>query len=238
MNIKMEKDASRAALPVSRLHETLKDQAVAVLCDAFHDYPVMRYVIGPVGGGYDRYLHTLINFFVMARVWRDEPILAVLDGGVPVATAILTLPGKPQPPAELAQLREAVWRELGDAARGRYEAFGEATRKFDISRPHYHLNMIGVRRSHHGKGLSRQLLEAVHTMSQGDPVSCGVTLTTEDSRNISLYEHFGYQLAGHTRVDSQLDTWGFFRPNGDTVCSPGGFERSLAHVRRYTKNYP
>lgn len=73
--------------------------------------------------------------------------------------------------------------------------------------------MIGVRRSHLGQGLARQLLEAVHTMSQNDPISRGVTLTTEDFRNVSLYEHFGYESVGHVRIDAQLETWGFFRSN-------------------------
>lgn len=201
------------ASPVSRLSEAQVSQAVNVLCDAFHDYPVMWYVIGPADGDYERRLHTLINFFVMARVWRGEPIWGVSNGGELVAAAALTLPGKRQPPAELAQLREAVWRELGQFARKRYEIFGEATQTFDIGRPHYHLNMIGVRRSHHGKGLARQLLDAVHAMSQNDPASHGVTLTTEDARNVSLYQRFGYEIVGHARIDAQLETWGFFRPN-------------------------
>jgi GNAT superfamily N-acetyltransferase len=199
--------------PASKLSEAQVSQAVAVLCDAFQDYPVMRYVIGPVGGNYDRRLHTLINFFVMARVWRGEPILGVSNGSALVATAILTLPGKRQPPAELAQLREAVWRELGQSARMRYETFGEATRKFEISQPHYHLNMIGVRRSYVGQGLARQLLDAVHAMSQNDPVSRGVTLTTEDFRNVSFYERFGYKAVGHALIEARLNTWGFFRAN-------------------------
>lgn len=191
--------------------------AVDVLCEAFYDYPVMRNVIGSVGGDYDRRLHMLINFFVMARVWRGEPILGVSNGSDLVATAILTLPGKRQPPAELARLREAVWRELGQSARLRYETFGEATRKFEISQPHYHLNMIGVRHSHHGKGLARQLLDAVHAISHRDPVSLGVTLTTEDFRNVSLYRHFGYQVVGHARVDAQLETWNLFRANNSSA---------------------
>lgn len=217
MNRNPDYPESRAALPESRLPEAQVSHAVDVLCDAFQDYPVTRYVIGPVGVDYDRHLRTLINFFVMARIWREEPILGVSNGSDLVAAAILTLPGKRQPPTELAQLREAVWRELGDAARRRYEAFGEATRKFEISQPHYHLNMIGVRRSHHGKGLARQLLDAVHTMSRRDPVSHGVTLSTEDFRNVALYEHFGYKVIGHVRLDAQLNTWGFFRPNEGTA---------------------
>jgi hypothetical protein len=39
------------------------EHAVTVLCDAFHDYPVMRYVLGPLVD-YDYRLRTLIGFFV------------------------------------------------------------------------------------------------------------------------------------------------------------------------------
>lgn len=217
MNRNINHPASRIAASVRRLPAGQVSQAVDVLCNAFHDYPVMRYVIGPVGGDYDRRLRTLVNFFVMARVWRDDPILGVSNGSELIAVATLTLPGKRQPPAALAQLREAVWRELGDAARLRYEAFGQATQKFDMKQPHYHLNMIGVRRSHAGQGLARLLLDAVHAMSNRDPVSLGVTLTTEDFQNVSLYRHFGYQVAGHARVDAQLETWSLFRANNSSA---------------------
>lgn len=217
MSRSSENAVSHAALPVHRLSEAYVRHVVDVLCNAFHDYPVMRYVIGPVGGDYDRHLRTLTNFFVMARVWREEPILGIFDGEELVAAATLTLPGKRQPPAALAQLREAVWRELGEAARLRYEAFGQATRKFDMNPPHYHLNMIGVRRSHAGRGLARLLIDAVHGISQSDPASHGVTLTTEEPSNVSLYQHFGYEIVGHARIDAQLETWGFFRPNQNSL---------------------
>ncbi len=217
MNRNSENAAIHDASSVSRLSGAQAHQVVDVFCDAFQDYPVMRYVLGLVDGDYDRRLRTLINLFVMARVWREEPILGIFGGDELVATAILTLPGKRQPPAEFIRLREAVWRELGAAALLRYEAFGEATRSFDIGRPHYHLNMIGVRRSHAGRGLARQLLNAVHAMSQSDPVSQGVTLTTEEARNVSFYERFGYSVVGQTRVAAQLETWGFFRPNQNSI---------------------
>lgn len=77
-----------------RLSVAQAHHAVDVLCNAFHDYPVMRYVIGPVGGDYDRRLRTPVNFFVMARVWRDDPILGVSNGSELIAVATLTLPGK------------------------------------------------------------------------------------------------------------------------------------------------
>jgi GNAT superfamily N-acetyltransferase len=198
-------------MTVAALSAAQADAAVTVLCEAFHDYPVMRHVLGP-GRDYDRRLRTLIAFFVSARVLRAEPVLGIADNtGAMTAVALVTLPGERASPEQLAVRREAVWEELGAAERARYDAFGIASHRFTIDTPHYHLNMIGVRRSHAGRGLARQLLDAVHNLSQTDSFSCGATLSTESPRNLALYEHFGYRLLGHARVADDLQTWGFFR---------------------------
>lgn len=198
---------------MSTLSTTQVEQAVGVLCDAFHDYPVMRYVLGP-SGDYDQRLRTLIGFFVAARTLRDELVLGIHDGGGTLAAAALvTLPGERPAPEALSVRRESVWRELGGAERSRYEAFGETCQQFALQRPHYHLNMIGVRRSAAGRGLGRRLLDTVHELSRRDSNSCGVTLTTETSNNVGLYTLFEYQLLGHARVSDELETWAFFRPD-------------------------
>lgn len=134
------------------------------------------------------------------------------EAGILAAVALVTLPGERDAPEALLLRREAVWRELGPAERKRYEAFGEAAGKFVVEAPHHHLNMIGVRRSHAGRGFARQLLHAVHDLSQADSSSCGVTLSTEDPRNLPLYQKFGYELLGHGGVADELETWAFFRP--------------------------
>lgn len=201
------------ASSVRRMSQADVHSVVEVLCDAFRDYPVMRYIIAAAGGDYDRHLYTLINFFVMARVWRDEPILGVSSAGTLVAAAILTLPDNRPSAAPLAEHREALWRELGQAARTRYETYGATTQKFEIDQPHYQLNMIGVRRLHAGRGFARRLLDAVHALSQNDPASRGVTLCTEDPRNVAIYQHVGYKIIGHARVNGQMETWGLFRAN-------------------------
>jgi GNAT superfamily N-acetyltransferase len=186
-------------------------QVVDVLCDAFHDYPVMRYVIGPAGEDYDRQLRTLIGFFVQARLSRNEPVLGIAQSQMLVAAAVVTFPGSGPTPAQLATHRERVWKHLGADARARYEAYGAVTRPLLIDRPHHHLNMIGVRRSLAGHGLGRRLLEAVYDMACEDPGSCGVSLTTETPENVRLYEHVGYRVTGHARVSPELETWGMFR---------------------------
>jgi GNAT superfamily N-acetyltransferase len=201
-------------LPPDRINE-----AVDVLSDAFFDYPVMRFVIGQAGNTYDHRLRTLVHFFTAARFVRNDLVMGVAtDQDRIVAVANVNRPGERESPPELDQLREQVWRDLGDAARSRYAAYGEATRKFVIEQPHYHLGMLGVQRSHTGQGLARRLLDALHERSHHDPESRGVTLNTEDPGNIPLYQHFGYRVIGQERVSDVLQTWAFYRDDAQVVC--------------------
>jgi GNAT superfamily N-acetyltransferase len=206
-----ESDRSVEARVVSAITPEQAPEAVTVLCDAFREYPVMRHVIGRAGDEYDNRLTALVDFFVAARMLRREPILAVEDGRQVAAVALLTSPGDREAPAELETLREYLWRELGRAARTRYETLGRVWQRFTYPKPHYHLNMIGVLRSHTGRGLGRRLLDAVHGLSYKEPGSRGVSLTTEDSGNVELYLRFGYEIVGHANVSNAFETWGFFR---------------------------
>ena len=181
------------------------------MVDAFYDYPVMRYVVGP-DGNYDERLRQLVEFFVYRRMRHGAPLLGMVDGGEIVGAATLTLPIEPEPPADVAARRDATWRDLGDATRLRYETYANTTKAFAVAEPHHHLNMIGVRHSHMGHGLARPLLEAVATLAEDDPGSHGVSLTTELVRNLSLYQYFGYEIVGHARVSPELESWGLFSP--------------------------
>jgi hypothetical protein len=73
---------------VTRLSPPQIAETVTVLCDAFRDYPVMRYVLGSIDG-YDRRLRTLIDFFMSARVFRDEPVLGIHDRDGTLSAAAL-----------------------------------------------------------------------------------------------------------------------------------------------------
>lgn len=195
-----------------RLTTTDAEAVVDVLTDAFAGYPVMRYVLDSPAAADDPHLRELVRFFVLARLWRNHPVLGVRAGGEVAAVATVTPPAPGSVPQELVALREEVWSRLGSDARSRYDAFGRAGEAFTAEAPHHHLNMIGVRRSHQGRGLARPLLEAVHGLADAEPSSSGVTLTTEDRRNLPLYERFGYERVGHEVVAPGLETWGFFRP--------------------------
>ncbi len=204
--------APRARGTPVRLSPADVPEIVAVFSDAFRDYPVMRNVLGSASP-YDQRLDRLVELFVSGRAHRNEPMLGIRDAtGMLVAAATMTLPAVQDPPATFVALRESIWTELGAPARAAYEAFVAATQQFPIPPPHYHLNMIGVRRSHQGSGRARTLLDAVHALSDAAGESSGVSLTTEVPANVELYRHFGYHVVGHARVAADLETWVLFRP--------------------------
>jgi GNAT superfamily N-acetyltransferase len=190
---------------------TDRHDVIGALCEAFADYPVMRYVLGD-GGEYDERLRTLIGFFVAARVFRQDAILTVTSGSEVSGVALCTLPGLQSPP-ELQQAREKTWAELGADARARYEDCVQAWEPLGVAEPNIHVNMLGVPPRFQGRGLARMLLERVHTMSREHPGSYGVTLTTESAANVPLYQHMGYRIVGHGEIAPGLETWGFFRPD-------------------------
>jgi GNAT superfamily N-acetyltransferase len=186
-------------------------EVVAVLCEAFHDYPVMRYFLGDLGPLYDAYLSRMVGIFVSARVAYDDPIVAIEDGGRAVAIATITPPGERAPAPETQAAREALWAELDPDANARSERLVAIWQRTALPAPQYHVNMLGVLRSHAGRGLGGRLLREVHELSRRDPTSTGVSLTTEDLKNVALYQHCGYEIVAHDRVTDDLETWGFFR---------------------------
>ena len=200
-----------SAVRVSAWPPARSEEAVAALADAFHDYPVMRYIIGEAGEDYDRRLHLLIGLFVAGRLLRGNPILAIEDAGRAVAVATTTPSGEQIEPPELVAIRAALWQELGGGAKSRSEQLIAIWERLAVPGPQYHLNMLGVRRSHAGRGLGRVLLDAVHEMSRRDATSEGVSLSTEDPKNVLLYQHCGYKVTSHERVSDDLETWIMFR---------------------------
>lgn len=187
------------------------DEAVDVLCEAFFDYPVMRYLLADAGDDYERRLQLLVGYFSRSRHLRGDIVWAVQDDGRLVGVANIVRPDTARPP-ELDRYREQLWNELGEGAQRRYEAFSAATADFNPPEPHFHLSMIGVRRAQARRGIGGRLLAALHETSAIDPISTGVSLTTEDPGNVPLYERFGYEIVGRIGVGN-FDSWSFFRPD-------------------------
>ena len=200
---------------VERLVADALDEVVEVLCEAFADYPVMRWTLGDAPG-YAARLPVMVRLFASSRAMRGEPILGLRDeDGRLLGVALVTPPVSPPPPEAFVALREATWGQLGADARSRYDALVAAWGRTAVEGEHHHLNMLGVRRALRGRGLSRPLLEAVIAAADGDPGSAGVDLTTELPGNLPLYERFGFRVTAREEVGGGfLTTWTMFRPRG------------------------
>ena len=85
-------------MKVVNLSKVDAEKVVDVLCEAFYNYPVMRYVLGGKKD-YDNRLIKIVSFFVANRALRNEPMFGIKNAeNKLVAAAIVTLPEEiPQP---------------------------------------------------------------------------------------------------------------------------------------------
>lgn len=197
--------------PVERIDASRLSEVVGVHCDAFFEYPTMRFILGVSANDYKDRLAALIGFFLDSTYLKDGVVFGLTANNRLVAAADAVHSSSPEP-SELGRRREVLWERLGEEARVRYEAYSAITKPFAPAAPHYYLSMLGVNRRFAGEGLARPLLEEVQAMSLTDRTSTGVALETEDPKNVAFYQHFGYQLVGHDRI-GEVESWGFFRPD-------------------------
>lgn len=193
----------------------LKDvtDVVDVVSDAFAPYPVMQFVLDGGRADYAERLKRFCHFIVMSRIHRHEFIFGAGQNGGLEAVALVSIPSRTLKSASLDELRTRLWSNLGADAQARYEEYNAAVAPFMPTEYHYHLNVLAVRHAAQGRGHARTLLEYVHAFARHDPVSSGVSLTTEKEINVALYDHFGYRQVGRADVAPGLTAWGFFRPN-------------------------
>ncbi len=135
---------SHKTMRVQRLSPEDKEEAVAVLMAAFHEYPVMRYVLHTTGNEYEVQLKALIGFFCEIRFLRNWPVLGIRENGPLFAAAVINEPvHEPLPPPS------EPWRQLrsiiGDAAYERLVLYEEKSSEYEPKIPHHFLGMIDHR---------------------------------------------------------------------------------------------
>ncbi len=203
----METRPPRPVVPVGSAQD---EDTIAVLTEAFADDATLRYVVGDAAVTREPHVRALAGFFVQARRLRDEPVLGVVDGSGLVGAALVSFPWA-ESPETLAGHREALWRELGEDARKRYEAIGRVAASFEVGRPHLHLNLLGVRRAHQGAGIGRRLVDEVQRLSRDHPLSEGVDLVTSGEKNLRFYRKLGFGVIGDAEVAPGLVVSVLFR---------------------------
>ncbi len=188
-----------------------KEAALKILCAAFHDYPVMRYVIGEPDTEYDEKLAELIGFFVEARLTRNVPLVGLYDSNDLVGIAVVSPPKEIPMPRELMDCHARVERRLGPEAMTRFDRYDGACEATDPGHIAHYLGMIGVRPDAQGRGIGRQLVDAVKDLAWSDPGSTRITLNTESESNLPFYEKMGFRKGSEADF-GPLRTWSFYWP--------------------------
>jgi ribosomal protein S18 acetylase RimI-like enzyme len=203
--------ASRDEQPfsITRLHRADVPDVVDVMCEAFFDYPVLRFVLG--AGDYGERLRILIGLFVAARALRGDAMFGVRDSSQLVGAVTTSNPAD-SPHPDFAAARDEAWRRLNNEAAKRYDQCVAVWQSIQVDKPQLHVNMIGVRYDYRGRGLGRLLLEEVHVLCEQSTFAEGVSLTTEEPRNVDFYRHLGYHVVGEARIADVVPVWSFFRP--------------------------
>ena len=199
---------------IERIGRDRSDDAVRVLAAAFHDYPVMRFVLQDAGDQYDRRLRSLIRYFCERRFTQGWPLLgcfvfpSALKRDEPeaqrglVAVAGINDPG----PFVDNDAHRRAWAtlraEIGPSAVERLEYYEQESDGDAPLGPHHFLGIIGVRPDQQGMGHGRALIEHIMERCLADASSAGVWLSTETAENVPIYEHLGFRLRAERDIGS------------------------------------
>ncbi len=198
-------------MKIEKLTREHMSEVVSVLCSAFHDYPVMRFVLKSTGANYENDLKALVGFFCEVRLTRNWPVLGIrAEDGTLIAAALvndLVLHPLPLPDEPLQQLKKTI----GQEAYERLVAYENQSSIGEPKVPHHFLGMIGVHPHHQKKGYAATLMNFVKEMASKNSESNGVCLSTEIPSNVPFYEHHGYRVISEADV-GELHSWCMFLP--------------------------
>ena len=197
-------------MKIQELTRQDKAEAVSALISAFHDYPVMRYMLKTDGTEYEYQLKAIMEFYCEARFAKEGLILGIKSEDSFTAIALVDRAShKPwdQLKGELERLKGII----GDSAHSRLQWYEDLSSRSQPQVSHYYLGMIAVRPENQGQGYARTILDHVKGLSAADPNSAGVCLSTELPGNVRLYEHFGYHIISEVDIE-ELHSWCMFLP--------------------------
>jgi GNAT superfamily N-acetyltransferase len=80
----------------------------------------------------------------------------------------------------------------------RLDRYNEACEATDPGYVAHYLGMIGIPPAAHGRGLARQLIDAVKDRARAHPESTGITLNTECESKLPFYETLGFLKGSET----------------------------------------
>ncbi len=93
----------------------------------------------------------------------------------------------------------------------RFKEFADSLREKYAPKPHMHVTSIAVDPEKQGQGYCSKTLRPVFEYL--DKIRLPCYLETQNERNVSIYEHYGFEIVSETAVpDADMTHWGMVRP--------------------------
>jgi ribosomal protein S18 acetylase RimI-like enzyme len=184
-----------------------------VFVRAFINDPGTQYICQHRRAGYESRLYSWFYATTRLHTANQQPILTLMVDGEYSAGALLTAPNATLRISSMERWLWDGWQKAGIISLWRTLAHLRHLAQYQPKAPHIRLEFLAVEPHQQGKGYGRDLLEAIHTLSEQDPQSTGVWLETANPNNIPLYERFGYHITGTRHLSPSIETMMMFRPN-------------------------
>lgn len=196
---------------IRTLVDTDLSAAVEVMSRAFYDDPLWRYLLPdekPRRKLLPVFFTSLLTYGIRSgqTFGLGSPVEGVAIWSYPNQN--LTLFGIRSLRLFLTPLRRPVLRAIPILSRF------DTMQKQYAPEPHFYLNTIGVRPDAQGKGLASKLIRPF--LEQADTQGAGTYTETMTPANVSLYEHYGFQVMERQDIPAtSLSLWAFYRePRG------------------------
>lgn len=195
------------------LTETEIKPAGGVLARAFQDYPLFANFI-PEASKRNLLLPDIFEFLtrygvLYGEVYATSPGLEGIAVWFPSEKAEMTL---------LRMIRIWGFRLIYDYVRTRrsisrllsYNEYALKVQNRHLHCPHWYLFLIGVDPTFQGKGYANALIKPMLTRIDKEHLSC--YLETQDEKNISIYERYGFEVVQVDTVPgTDLKHWAMLR---------------------------
>lgn len=174
------------------------DGAASLLTSAFADDPKVSYLFPREVPSLSSALFRLELSYGLRYGW-------VFSVGSPPAGIAIWLPSEK---SEITILRSllsggiTLQRKIGKEAMKRLLDFSHhVDRKHMIEMPYHHMYLfvLGVHPDYQGKGIAGKLLHPVLDYISSKGLDC--YLTTQNEKNVSMYEHFGFEILSQEYSD-------------------------------------
>jgi predicted N-acetyltransferase YhbS len=181
-------------------------EASIVISRAFAPTPVVVAVSKGAGEKQLRKLESGMKY--MFKKAPGDMYVAKIDGKIVGVVRMVKWPSCQPTPLQGLRMLPGILIRFGTLT-PRIMKFRSIWGKNDPKKPHWHLDPLTVKTEMQGQGIGTKLL--THFCKIVDESGLPAYLETDQTRNVRLYERFGFTVTGEVPV-FEVPTWFMWRP--------------------------